>query len=269
MKKLNSVFVFSHGIASDPRVEDQSSSCTMRGEGKLQTPARQCSKEIRVNRNSSLQAVVFDLDGLMFNTEMLYDFVMQELCRRRKLQFTEDLRVKMMGRPGEKAFIEMIEHHRLNEHPTALLEESDALFSVVLEAQLAPMPGLQALLAALERAAIPKAIGTSSRRKYVDYVLQRFELADRFAFILTAENVEQGKPHPEIYLTACQSHGFSPAQVMVLEDSQNGCRAAVSAGTFAVAVPGEHSRSHSFSGAALIADSLEDHRIYTALGLTP
>jgi HAD superfamily hydrolase (TIGR01509 family) len=138
---------------------------------------------------------------------------------------------------------------------------------VVLEERLAPMPGVQALLAALEEAGIPKGIGTSSRRKYVDYVLNRFHWIDRFAFILTSENVLQGKPHPEIYLTAARELGFAPEQIMVLEDSQNGCQAAVAAGTFAVAVPGEHSRSHSFSGAALIADSLADQRIYEALGL--
>jgi len=215
-----------------------------------------------------LRAVTFDLDGLMFNTEELYDVVMHELCGRRNLVFTDELRVQMMGRPGHISLACMFEHHALVEDTVeAMLAESDAIFAGVLRERLALMPGLIELLDALDAAGIPKGIGTSSRRKYVDEVLGRFDLAARFSFILSAEDVTQGKPHPEIYLAAAQRHGVRPQQMMVLEDSQNGCAAAVAAGAFAVAVPGIHSRTHDFSGAQLVAQSLCDERIYEALGL--
>lgn len=215
-----------------------------------------------------LRAVTFDLDGLMVNTEELYDVVMQELCLRRSLQFTEELRVKMMGRPGHISIAYMIEHHALTDDTVeGLLAESDLLFSGVLEERLELMPGLLDLLDVLETAGIPKGIGTSSRRKYVDQVLARFGLADRFAFILSAENVTHGKPHPEIYLAAAERHGVSPAAMMVLEDSQNGCAAAVAAGAFAVAVPGVHSRTHDFTGAKAVVQSLRERAIYEALGV--
>lgn len=216
-----------------------------------------------------LHAVTFDLDGLMFNTEELYDVVMHELCNRRKLVFTDELRVKMMGRPGALALAEMIAHHALDDDtPAAMLEESDLLFNGFLETRLALMPGLLELLDALEAAGRPKAIATSSRRKYVDYVLARFDLADRFRFILSAEDVQHGKPDPEIYLAAASRHNVRPAEMMVLEDSQNGCRAAVAAGAFTVAVPGIHSRTHDFRGVQLVAESLTDPRIYEALALS-
>ena len=76
-----------------------------------------------------------------------------------------------------------------------------------------------------------------------------------------------GKPHPEIYHKAAQNFGSSPAQMMVLEDSENGCRAAVAAKAFAVAVPGRHSMHHDFTGATFVADGLADARIYEVLGL--
>jgi HAD superfamily hydrolase (TIGR01509 family) len=123
------------------------------------------------------------------------------------------------------------------------------------------------LLEALEAADIPKGIGTSSRRKYVDQVLARFGLAGRFRFVLSADDVTHGKPHPEIYLQAARQHGVPPEQMMVLEDSQNGCAAAVAAGAFAVAVPGIHSRTHDFTGAKLVAQSLREAAIYEALGM--
>jgi HAD superfamily hydrolase (TIGR01509 family) len=215
-----------------------------------------------------LRAVTFDLDGLMVNTEELYDTVMHELCKRRQIVFTDELRVKMMGRPGHISMGHMIEHHTLsNDTAEALLEESDVIFAVVLAERLELMPGLIELLDALDEASIPKGIATSSRRKYVDHVLERFQLAARFNFVISAENVTHGKPHPEIYLAAAHRHGVRPEEMLVLEDSQNGCAAAVAAGAFAVAVPGIHSRTHDFAGAKLIADSLCDERIYKALGL--
>jgi phosphoglycolate phosphatase-like HAD superfamily hydrolase len=83
---------------------------------------------------------------------------------------------------------------------------------------------------ALEAARIPKAIATSSGRRFTRNVLSRFDWESRFQFVLTSEDIKQGKPNPEIYLTAVERFGLQPAEVMVLEDSQNGCRAAVAAG---------------------------------------
>src|SRR4051812_36524683 len=216
----------------------------------------------------NLRAVTFDLDGLMFNTEELYDVVMHELCRRRQVIFSDELRVKMMGQPGPKALLAMIEHHALvGESAIDMLAESDLLLHQLLPSRLAPMPGLLELLHRLDAAQIPKAIATSTRRQNVDYMLPRFELAGRFKFILTAENVTNGKPHPEIYEAAAELHGVQPQEMMVLEDSQNGCRAAVAAGAYVVAVPGLYSRTHDFSGAQLVAGSLVDPQIYRALGI--
>jgi HAD superfamily hydrolase (TIGR01509 family) len=213
------------------------------------------------------RAVVFDLDGLMFNTEDLYQFVGGELLRRRGHVFTAELLDRMMGRPGKIALSIMIEHHGLNATVEQLTAETDEIFPSILDAKLAPMPGLVELLSALEGAGIPKAIATSSRRSFVDDVLGRFQFGPRFQFILSAEDVVEGKPDPEIYLTAAKRHGVSPSEMLVLEDSQNGCRAAVRAGALAVAVPGGHSLRHDFTGAAIVADSLSDRRIYELLGL--
>jgi beta-phosphoglucomutase-like phosphatase (HAD superfamily) len=99
-------------------------------------------------------------------------------------------------------------------------------------------------------------------------VLSRFNLASRFAFTLTADDVVDGKPHPEIYLTAAKRFGIPPGEMLVLEDSENGCRAALDAGAVTVAVPGAHSERHNFAGVALIAQGLNDRRIYESLGLT-
>ena len=95
----------------------------------------------------------------------------------------------------------------------------------------------------------------------------RFNWPGDSRFILTSEDITHGKPHPEIYLLAAQRLGVPPGEMLVLEDSQNGCRAAAAAGAFTVAVPGEHSRRQDFSCANLIVESLKDERLFRTLGL--
>ena len=214
------------------------------------------------------RAVVFDLDGLMFNTEDLYDEVGAILLGRRGWEFTSELKRQMMGLPAAVAFQKMIDYHGLNTTVDALREESDQIFEKLLRERVAPMAGLPELLDALERASIPKAIATSSRPKFALTALRRFGYEPRFQFILTSEDVREGKPNPEIYLTAARRFGLEPPQMMVLEDSENGCRAAVAAGAFTVAVPSAHSQDHDFDGVDLVAHTLADRRIYEVLGLT-
>ena len=214
-----------------------------------------------------MRAVVFDMDGLMFNTEDVYTLVGEELLRRRGYEFTAELKDEMMGLRPQPAFEAMIGHCRLGDTWQELAAESNRLFLDLLDGRLAPMPGLMELLDALERAGIPKAIGTSSSRELVDACLRPFDLEGRFQFILAAEDIVHGKPHPEIYLTAARRFGVPPAEMMVLEDSQNGCLAAAAAGAYVVAVPGEHSREHDFSMASLVVESLADPRLYLTLGI--
>jgi HAD superfamily hydrolase (TIGR01509 family) len=222
-----------------------------------------------MSRSSNLHAVVFDLDGLLFNTEDLYQDVGGEILRRRGKRFDAELLDAMMGRPSQVALQLMVNYHQLTATTDELALETEEIFATILDERLALMPGAAALLAALEEANVPKAIATSSGVRFVRNVLGRFDLLPRFQFILTAEDVREGKPHPEIYLRAAERFGQPPERIMVLEDSQNGCRAAVAAGAFAVAVPGGHSRRHDFAGAKITAVSLGDPRIYAALGLAP
>jgi HAD superfamily hydrolase (TIGR01509 family) len=215
-----------------------------------------------------LKAVTFDLDGLMFNTEELYQEVGGALLARRGKQITGELLDKMMGRKSNVALALMIEHHQLDATPEQLAAETAEIFGGILPGRLAPMPGLLDLLAALEAANVPKGIATSSGRAFVDRVLGVFDLAPRFKFVLTSEDIEHGKPAPDVYLLAAERHGCDAADMLVLEDSQIGCQAAVAAGAYTVAVPHGQSMGHQFDRVQLIAHTLADSRIYEALTLS-
>lgn len=213
------------------------------------------------------KAVVFDMDGLMFNTEDVYWLVGSDVLQRRGCQFTRELSDAMMGRPPISAFDVMIKWHSLTDSWEQLAQESEDCFLELMHGRVQPMPGLMELLDALEKARIPKAIATSSQKVLVRALLALFHLEPRFQFILSAEDIQQGKPHPEIYFKAAQRLGLPPQEILVLEDSQNGCCSAAAAGAVTVAVPGEHSAAQDFSAATLQIDSLADPRLYRLLGL--
>ncbi|MBN1588873.1 MAG: HAD-IA family hydrolase [Pirellulales bacterium] len=214
-----------------------------------------------------LRAVAFDMDGLMFNSEDVYTEVGHELLRRRDREFTKELKDAIMGLTARRSFEVMIEQCSLDDTPDELIPESEEIFIALLDRHLAPMPGLMDLLASLEKSEVPKAVATSTGRRLTGEVLSSFDLAERFDFILTSEDITRGKPDPEIYLLAADRFGLPPEEMLVLEDSHFGCRSARAAGAFVVAIPNEHTADHDFGMARFVAHSLEDRRIYEALNL--
>lgn len=212
-----------------------------------------------------IQAVVFDLDGLMFNTEDVFDLAGDELLRRRGLRMTDEIRNQMLGRRPHEAFRNLLDLTGMRESIEDLITESWGIFSALLDEHLQPMPGLFELLAHLEARTLPKGVATSSPRAYMEGILGRFDLLPRFPLTLTSEDVERGKPQPDIYLKAADRLGISPGEMLVLEDSEAGTKAASAAGAVIISVPHRHTAKHDFSTATHVAESLADPVIYSVL----
>ncbi len=204
------------------------------------------------------QAVAFDMDGLMFNTEDLYDVVGDTLLRRHGQRFTRELKLEMMGRTGLEALAIMKRRCNLTQSIAELQFEVKSLFSDLLPERIEMMPGLSALLNFLEQHQIPKCVATSSLRPFAVEALGSFDLERRFEFVLTAEDVDNGKPAPDVYLLAAKRLGVETAELLVLEDSVTGSRAAAAAGAFTIAVPTEHSVGSDFSHVDHVAGDLHD-----------
>ena len=212
-----------------------------------------------------VKAVAFDMDGLMVNTEELYFEVGQTILRRRGRDFTDSLRRGMMGLPGPKAFELMIATEQLVDTIDVLSAESDEVFAGMLPHRLRPLTGLLELLDALDAHKIPRCVATSSSLRFASEVLAGIDVLNRVEFVITAEHVPNGKPHPDIYLGAAKKLGVAPENMVVFEDSQHGSRAGIAAGACTIAVPGDHSRHHDFQGVHFVADSLADSRIRDVL----
>ena len=219
--------------------------------------------------NGPLRAVAFDLDGLMFNTEDLYEQVGTEVLRRRGCEFTTELMNQMIGRPSPIALQLMIDYHELEMTVEKLADECEGVFHGLIDEHLRPMPGLWDLLGALDGARMPRGIVTSSGRRFAERVLALAGLSERFGFLITAEDIVRGKPDPEPYLLAAERFGVPPESMLVLEDSANGALSGVASGAYTVAVPGGHTLGHAFPGVKFVANSLKDARILSILDIRP
>ncbi|MEZ6130233.1 MAG: HAD family phosphatase [Planctomycetaceae bacterium] len=214
-----------------------------------------------LNGRPVIKAVVFDLDGLMLNTEDIFDLAGRQLLNRRGMQMTEQIHRSMLGRRPDEAFQAMKDLTGITDRIEDLKSETRELFAEIAAHHLAMMPGLLELLDLIEERNLPKAVATSSPRDYLLDMLTRFDLLHRFPLTLTAEDVTHGKPHPEIYLSAATQLSVDPANVLVLEDSETGTRAAASAGAFTVSVPNQHTHRGDFSMTSLLARSLSDPQL--------
>ena len=222
--------------------------------------------EMTPGQTPRVSAVAFDMDGLMFNTEDLYDEVGDILLQRRGYRFKRDLKLKMMGLPGPVAFEVMRQWHSLPDSVEQLQRECHEIFSGLLPGRIETMPGLMELLGLVESLGLPKCVATSSHRQFAQQALGTFSLETRFEFVLTADDVERGKPHPDIYLEAANRLNVLPTEMLVLEDSFTGSSAAVAAGALTIAVPTEHSEGMDFSHVDHVAESLHDPLIRDVLG---
>lgn len=208
-----------------------------------------------------IQAVCFDLDGLMFNTEDVFYVSSDVLLKRRGLTMTKEIMDVMLGRRPLESFRAFCDYLNLKEEPADLLAESREIFHVMLDDHLRPMTGLFELLEMIEAKPLPKAVATSSPQDYLENIFNRFGLLPRFPIRLTAESVTHGKPHPEIYLKAAEIMGVRPENMLVLEDSETGSRAAAAAGAYIVSIPHEHTAAHDFGMSKYVASGLNDPHI--------
>jgi HAD superfamily hydrolase (TIGR01509 family) len=208
------------------------------------------------------RSVVFDLDGILIDSEPVFEEAAKQLLSRRGLTWVPEVAHAMMGTPATQAFAYFREFYQLPETIEELGAESSADFYAVLKEKPIPlMRGVIELLDRLKRKAIPHAIATSSSRRYVERVFAPHGLLDRFIFVLTCEDVLRGKPHPEVYEKAAHQLGHAPAEVIVIEDSVNGVRAAKAAGAHCVAVPHERVQKEGLQIADLVIPNLLDERL--------
>jgi len=192
-----------------------------------------------VSVGSTIEAVVFDLDGVIVDSEQVWDEVREEYVRASGGTYTDESARDMMGMSSPEWSRYMAEALRVPGTPE---EINAAIVERMLARYGAAPPLLPGAVEAVRRigAWVPLAVASSSNRELIDAVLDAAGLAADFAATVSSEEVPRGKPSPDVYLEAARRLGADAAGCGAVEDSHNGIRSAKAAGMHVVAVPNPH-----------------------------
>ncbi|HEX6762392.1 MAG TPA: HAD family phosphatase [Gaiellaceae bacterium] len=186
-----------------------------------------------------IDAVVFDLDGVLVDSEQIWDDVRVELVRDAGLPFPPEATRAMMGMSSPEWSRYLVEQVGLPGTPE---EANAAVVERMLERYAGGPPLLPGSVEAVRRMGDrwPLAIASSSNRELIDVVLDAAGLARFVQVSVSSEEVARGKPAPDVYLEATRRLGVEPAHAAAVEDSHNGIRSAKAAGLRVVAIPNLH-----------------------------
>jgi HAD superfamily hydrolase (TIGR01509 family) len=183
-----------------------------------------------------IDAVVFDMDGVLIDSEHVWDEVREQLARERGGRWHEGAQRDMMGMSSPEWSRYMHERIGLAEPPE---EINRVVVERLLERYAGAPPLIDGAVEAVERLAAewPLAIASSSNREVIDTVLAASPLGPLFRLTVSSEEVARGKPAPDVYLEAARRLGVDPGRSAAIEDSHNGIRAAKAAGMRTLAIP--------------------------------
>jgi HAD superfamily hydrolase (TIGR01509 family) len=184
-----------------------------------------------------VKAVVFDMDGLLVDTETVVFEAMQATARGHGGELPFDVFKRMIGLPHALSDQIVLEHFGPGYDLEAWRAGVRARFYEIAEAGIMLKAGVIELLDELDARRLPRAIATSSNRESLEHSLGQHDLLGRFDAFITRDVQTHHKPHPEPFLKAAAAIGVDPADCLALEDSHNGVRAASSAGMMTVMVP--------------------------------
>jgi HAD superfamily hydrolase (TIGR01509 family) len=208
---------------------------------------------------SGYQAVIFDMDGVLVDSEPLFLKAVNNLLVKESAEpvTEEENQNTLIGTTVEETWRRLKAMRGLPESIQYYLGKYDTAVREVLQAELTPRPGVQQLIDACSQRNLPKAVASSSLRSWVNLKLETLGFQDSFEVVLGGDDVTRGKPEPDIYLLAAERLNIPPAQCIAIEDSPVGIAAAVSAGIYTVAVLTDSTRGMDLSQAQLVLETLE------------
>lgn len=184
-----------------------------------------------------IEAALFDMDGLLLDTEALYIKAMQAAARRLDLDMPLTLCHAMVGVPGHECNLMIQAFYGEGFSIEAFRGHFSTNIRALLDERIPVKPGAVELLDYLEARGVPCAVATSAGRATAEHHLARAGLLGRFQALATRNDVTHAKPEPDVYLEAARRLGVAPARCIAFEDSNVGLTAAHAAGTMAFFVP--------------------------------
>ena len=184
-----------------------------------------------------VKAVIFDMDGLLFDSESVYRDAMFATASHMGIELPDHLFRRLIGVPWAGNVTMLLEHYGSSFDHEAFRREATRRFHVVADAEICLKAGVIEILDELDLLGLPRAVATSSLHATVQHHLGQHDLLGRFHTLVAQGDYARGKPAPDPFLTAAERLGVDPADCLALEDSHNGVRAAHAAGMMTVMVP--------------------------------
>ena len=188
----------------------------------------------------TIEAVVFDMDGVLVDTEHLWDEVREQLTDEWGGRYTPEAQEAMMGMSSPEWSRYLHETVGLREPPDVINAEVVRRMLARYEEELPVVDGAREAVERLHDDGFTLAVASSSNRELIDAVLRRLEVETLFAATVSSEEVARGKPAPDVYLEAARRLDLAPDRCAAVEDSASGIRAAHAAGMRVLAYPNRH-----------------------------
>ena len=197
-----------------------------------------------------MKAFIFDMDGVIIDSEPIHLHVMQQVMNKHNISVPLELFEQYTGMTSSAVFAALIKRYNLPGTPQQMTAEHMAAFKrYIVEHNIQPIKGIRSLLAQLNERGIAAAIASSSPLDVIEFVTEQFNIKDCFKFLTSGEDVANGKPAPDIYLTTAQKLSLPPRECVVLEDSRNGSIAAKEAGMYCIGFVNPNSGNQDLSHA--------------------
>ncbi len=202
------------------------------------------------------RAVIFDLDGVLWDGEPVYHEAFNTVLAGWRLELTEEDYKHIIGHTVETCWDWLKTRFALPEPREALMETYDMAVMRLLQRPVAPLPGVVSLISELERRGVPFGLASASLRQWVEATLKGLGLYERFRVIVSASEVMNGKPAPDLYLEAALRLGIQPEDCLAIEDTETGIASAKAAGMLAVQVRSATTAFPPLPQADIVLDSL-------------
>jgi HAD superfamily hydrolase (TIGR01509 family) len=184
-------------------------------------------------------AVIFDLDGVLVDSELLWNRAKQDLVREAGGRWRDDAARAMMGMSSPEWSAYIRDELCVDRDPAEINRDVVGRLERLYRSSLPLLPGAVEAVRALQ-GRWPLGVASSSNRELIDLVLEVAGLTDAFAATVSSEEVPRGKPAPDVYLDTARRLGVHPRGCVAIEDSSNGLRAAAAAGMTVIAAPNPH-----------------------------
>lgn len=206
-----------------------------------------------------MKAVIFDMDGVIIDSEPIYNGIHEKMLRDFGVKEILDVPEDYTGMTNSAVFKIVREKYNLKQ----TVEEISAYQQKVILEEFSrledePIDGIRDLLALLKEQQIKTAIASSSARKLIETVVKKFNLMAFFDVIVSGEEVPAGKPAPDVFLEAARQLHVSPEDCLVIEDSKNGTIAAKAAGMSCIGFKNPNSGNQDLSRADNVVLSIRD-----------